>query len=74
VGVTLPEDVAKREVENTATLAYAHEEVEGLVQKVTLLEGEPAKACRAREMAEGKFHTLSDAVADGVWWMVVFGR
>jgi hypothetical protein len=46
-GVTLPEDVARQEVENTATLAYAHEEVEGLVQKVTLLEGEPAKACRA---------------------------
>jgi hypothetical protein len=29
-----------REVEDTMTLASAHEDAEGLVQKVTLLEGE----------------------------------
>jgi hypothetical protein len=29
-----------REVEDTMTLASAHEDADGLVQKVTLLEGE----------------------------------
>jgi hypothetical protein len=32
------------EAENVAMLAYAHEDAEGLVQKVTLPEGELAKA------------------------------
>jgi hypothetical protein len=32
------------EAENAAMLAYAHEDAEGLVQKVTLPEGELAKA------------------------------
>jgi hypothetical protein len=69
MGVTLPEDVVRREVENTAALTPAHEGIEDLVRKVTLLEGEEGdlvEARQAREVAEGKFHSLSDMVADGV--------
>jgi hypothetical protein len=40
VGVTLPEDVVRQEVENSMALLPAHEDVENLVRKVTLLEGE----------------------------------
>jgi hypothetical protein len=46
-GVTLPEDVVRREAENIAALAPAHEDIEDLVQKVTFLEGELVEACRA---------------------------
>jgi hypothetical protein len=35
--------------------------VEGLVQKITLLEGELAEACRAREVAEENSRGLSNA-------------
>jgi hypothetical protein len=44
-GVTIPEDMVRRETENVVALTPAQEEVEGLVQKVTLLEGELAEAC-----------------------------
>jgi hypothetical protein len=44
--------VSKVEAESVAALAFAHEEVEGLVQKIAVLEGELAEACRAREVAE----------------------
>jgi hypothetical protein len=43
-GVTLPEDVARWEAANTMMLASTHEDVEGLVRKVTLLEGELVEA------------------------------
>jgi hypothetical protein len=39
--------VVRREAENIAALAPAHEDIEDLVQKVTLLEGELVEACRA---------------------------
>jgi hypothetical protein len=41
-----------REVENVATLGSAHEDAEGLVQMVALLEGELAEVHRARETVE----------------------
>jgi hypothetical protein len=44
--VPLPEDLVRQEVENVVALVLAHEDVEGLVRKVTLLEGGLAKACR----------------------------
>jgi hypothetical protein len=62
------------ETENATALASAHEDVEGLVRKVTLLEGELAEAHRAREVAEENFYGLSDATADGVRRLVVFER
>jgi hypothetical protein len=74
MGVILPEDVARREAENAAALALAHEDVEGLVWKVTLLEGELAEARRAREVAKGKFRSLSNVAANCVWWLVVSER
>jgi hypothetical protein len=43
-GVTLPEDVARWEAANTMMLASTHEDVEDLVRKVTLLEGELVEA------------------------------
>jgi hypothetical protein len=54
--------------------APAHADVEGPVQKVTLLEGELAEVRRAREGAEGRFHILSDVAADGARRLVVFER
>jgi hypothetical protein len=38
------ESVLRVEAKNTAVLAYAREETDGLIQKVTLLEGELAEA------------------------------
>jgi hypothetical protein len=58
-------------VEDAIALASAIEDAEGLVQKVTILEGELVEACQAREMAEEKFHILSDASANGARWLVV---
>jgi hypothetical protein len=63
--------VARWEAENTTTLPLAHADIDGLVRKVTLIEGELAEARRAQEMAEGKFHSLSDAMTKGVWRLVV---
>jgi hypothetical protein len=40
VGVTIHEEVARREAENAATLTPAEEDIKGLVWKVTVLEGE----------------------------------
>jgi chromosome segregation ATPase len=45
-------------------LASAHEEVEGLVQKITLLEDELTEVRRAREVAEESSRGLSDKVAN----------
>jgi hypothetical protein len=38
----------------------AHEEVEGLVHRITLLEGKLAEARQAREMADDNSQSLSD--------------
>jgi hypothetical protein len=65
VGVTLPEDVARREAKIAATLVPTQEDIEGLVRKATLLEGELAKVRRAREVPEVKICSLFDVVADG---------
>jgi hypothetical protein len=58
------ERVLRVEVESTVVLASAHEEVEGLVQKITLLEDELTEVRRAREVAEESSRGLSDAVAN----------
>jgi hypothetical protein len=52
------------EVENTATLAFSHQDVEGLVRRITLLEDELTEERQARELAERNSHGLSDTVAD----------
>jgi hypothetical protein len=44
---SLMELTRAQEVEDAAVLASAHEDVEGLIRKVTLLKGEPAEARRA---------------------------
>jgi hypothetical protein len=64
----------RREAENATALAPTHEDIEGLVWKVTLLEGELAKVRRAREVADGKFNSLSNAAADDAWRLVVYER
>jgi hypothetical protein len=46
-GVTLPEDVSRREAENSVTQALTPKDIEGLVRKDTLLEGELAEVRRA---------------------------
>jgi hypothetical protein len=48
----LLERVSRAEVENTMTLASAHEDAEGLVQKISLLEDELAAERWAREEFE----------------------
>jgi hypothetical protein len=44
-----------REMENVAVLAYVREDAEGLICKVSLLEGELAEARRARGWPKRKF-------------------
>jgi hypothetical protein len=66
--------VVRWEEKNTAVLAPAHEDVEVLVRKLTLLEGELEEARLAREVFKGKFHSLSDEMADGARWLVVSER
>jgi hypothetical protein len=58
------ERLSRAEVESTVVLASAHEEPEGHVQKVALLEGELAEARRVQEVAKENYHGLSDVVAD----------
>jgi hypothetical protein len=55
------------QVENVMVLAFVWEDVEGLIRKVALLEGELAEAHQAREVAKEKFCHLSDASGDGAW-------
>jgi hypothetical protein len=52
------------EVENLMVLASTREDAEDLVQKITLHEGELAKAHRAREVAEENSCGLSNTVND----------
>jgi hypothetical protein len=65
------ESARVREVENVTVQASVREDTEGLICKVALLEGELAEERQAQEMVEEKFHSLSDALADGVWRLVV---
>jgi hypothetical protein len=59
------------EVGNAAMLASAHEDVEGLAQKIALLEAKHAVEHRACELAEEKSRGLFDMVADAErWWEV----
>jgi hypothetical protein len=46
--------VSRVEAENTTALAFTHEDAEGFVQKIALLEGELALECRAQEAFEGE--------------------
>jgi hypothetical protein len=66
------ESTQARVVKNLAVLASIWEDAEGLIYKVALLDGELAEARQAREVAEEKFCSLSDASADGARWQVVF--
>jgi hypothetical protein len=68
------EMVLRAQAENVATLAFAHEDAEGLVWKVALHKGELVQARQAREVAKVKICSLSDAAATSVWWLVVFER
>jgi hypothetical protein len=52
-------------------VASAHEDIEGLFQKVTLLEGELAEVHRARETVEEMFRSLFDMSANGMLRLVV---
>jgi hypothetical protein len=55
-------------------LASAHEDVEGLVQKITLLEGKFAEEHWAREVVEENSHSLSEVAVDAEHWWVVSKR
>jgi hypothetical protein len=46
------ERVSRVEAENTVALACAREDAEGIVQKISLLEGELVEARRAREVSK----------------------
>jgi hypothetical protein len=64
------ERVSRKEVESATVLASAHEEIEGLVRKNALLEGELAEVCKACEVTEENARGLSDAAADAErWWL-----
>jgi hypothetical protein len=58
------ERVSRVEVENAVALASARKDAEGLVRKITRLEGEVAEVHPAREMAEENSCGLSSAVVD----------
>jgi hypothetical protein len=58
------ERVSRVEMENIAMLASAHEDAEGLVRKIALLEGELAEARWAQDVVGEKSCVLFDAVAD----------
>jgi hypothetical protein len=59
------ESTQEREVENVAVQASTGEDVEGLIRKAVLLEGELVVACQARGVAKEKFRSLSKASANG---------
>jgi hypothetical protein len=52
------------EVESVEALASAHEVAEGLVWRITLLEGELTEVHRTREVAEENSWGLSNTAAD----------
>jgi hypothetical protein len=56
--------VLRVEVESATVLASAREEAEGLVWKITFLEGELVDVRRAREVVEENSRGLSDVAAN----------
>jgi hypothetical protein len=58
------------EVETIAVLAFVHGDAEGLIHKVSLLEGELTEARRAQEKAKEKVCSLSRSSAEGTRWLV----
>jgi hypothetical protein len=58
------ERVSRVEAAKAVSLAYAHEDAKGLVQKITHLEGELAEACQARVVAEENSYGLSDTAVN----------
>jgi hypothetical protein len=60
-----------REVENVVVLGSVWGYAKGLISKVNVLEGKLGKARQAREVAEEKFHSLSNVSTDGTQWLVV---
>jgi hypothetical protein len=62
------ERLLRVEKKSTMARAYAREEIESLVRKVALLEGELAEVHRAHEVAEETACGLSDAAADPERW------
>jgi hypothetical protein len=61
------ERVSRVEVESDVVLASAHGEVEDLARRISLLEGELAKACQAWDITKENSRGLSNMVADVVW-------
>jgi hypothetical protein len=60
------------DTENVAVLASILEDIEGLVRKVVLLQGELVEAQRAQGVLEEKVHSLSGSSAERVQQLVVF--
>jgi hypothetical protein len=58
------EMVLRVEVENAMALVSAHEDAEGLVRKIALLEGEHAEVRHVQKLAEENSCGLFDAVND----------
>jgi hypothetical protein len=65
------ERVSRVEAKSATKLASAREEIESLVQKITLLKGELVDVRSTREVAEETSHVLFDAAAEeserGCW-------
>jgi hypothetical protein len=59
------------EVKNVVALAPVREDAEGLICKVTLIEGEVVEALQAQEVVEENFRCLPDMSADGAWQLVL---
>jgi hypothetical protein len=63
-GNEVQERVSRVDEDSIMALASACNEIESIVRKVTLLEGELAEVRWAREVAEETTHGLSDTVTD----------
>jgi hypothetical protein len=61
------------EAENATTWASTHEDAEGLVRKIALLEGDLAEERRAQKLVKEISCSLSD-MADAEHWWEVFER
>jgi hypothetical protein len=68
------ERVLRVEAESTMAVASAHEETDGPVWKIALLEGVPTEVRRAHKVAEETSHGLSDTAADAKRWQEDFER
>jgi hypothetical protein len=61
--------VSRVEAESAVVLASAREEIESIVWKIALLEGESAEVCQAHEVTEEAAHGLSNVATDAErWW------